>query len=274
VIRILICFSLITASLLITSIFANSALLFTEFIHSLVDLIPIAFAFYALRIIDRIDSKYTYGLHRLEIVSSLFNIFTVVAGSVFSVYISTVELIEGSRGDFLLVLISSSIALSLSLVASTDKSEEGRVSGSKLHAIQDSLAYILAVISSLLIIIMKIYFIDPVSAYILNGVLVITSLSPLKFSYNILMEKSPIDTKSVETELQSIFPQVHHIHVWSICDHLNVATLHVRENPDLTLRELDKKREYAEKVLREKFGITHVTIQFEANNKKERLEKI
>lgn len=251
----------------IISLFSHSATLISEALHSLFDAIIVSLSFYLSRIISKRDSIYTYGFHRIEVFSSLLNIITVLAGSAVALYISVIFLLNHVRDNPLLLTMASFLAFTLFVLASSE--EEGKEMGTRLHVIQDGIAYLIGGISGLLILLTGEYFLDPLSSFIILAIIILTSMNSLKTSFNIIMEKSPVDVCKIEEELRSVLPEVHHIHVWALCEHVKVATLHVLADPNKTLKELDEVREKAEKILKDKFSINHVTIQFESKKEEE-----
>jgi len=252
---------------LTVSLFSHSATLISEALHSLFDAIIVSLSFHLSKLISRKDTMYTYGFHRIEVFSSLLNIITVLVGSAVALYISLVFLLNHVRDNPLLLSIASFLAFTLFALASNE--EEGKEMGTRLHLIQDGIAYLIGGASGLLILFTKEYFIDPLSSFIILAIIILTSIGSLKTSFNIIMEKSPVDVCEIEEELKNVLPEVHHIHVWTLCEHVKVATLHVLTDPHKTLKELDETREKAEKILRDKFNINHVTIQFESKKEEE-----
>jgi cobalt-zinc-cadmium efflux system protein len=245
------------------SIYSGSATMISETVHSLLDALVITFSMYAMKLVNVKDSRFTYGLHRLEIVSSLANVATVVVGSIIVSLISLLYLIEGMRDQPVILTFASVIAFSLSLLPLSKRDETTR-SGVWLHAVQDSLAYLIGILTGVIIIATGWYFIDPVSSLVIVSIMVLTSIKSMKGSLYVIMEGSPLDIEEMESELRKEIPGIHHIHVWDICNHLRVATLHVEEQSNVTLKELDEKRVKIEKLLGERFNINHVTIQFES----------
>ncbi|AEE95165.1 Co/Zn/Cd efflux system component, CzcD [Acidianus hospitalis W1] len=251
--------------LVITSILAKSAVLISEAIHVFLDALIVSLSFYFLKLVNKVNSYYTYGLHRLEVISSLLNVSIIILGSIIGVIISVIYLMMGIKDNPFYVLFASLISALILSFSHEHEEKENRVKESiNVHIISDVLSYVLGALAGFLIILTGYYELDPIFSFIILGVMIIYNFRYFSTYLDIIMEKSPIDTKRIEDDLKSVFPKVHHIHVWTICDHYKVATLHIEEDPNVTLKELDYKREVAEKILSEKYGINHVTVQFEA----------
>ncbi|BDC18304.1 cation diffusion facilitator family transporter [Acidianus sp. HS-5] len=256
-------FWVVFALLVSFSIIARSAVLISEAIHVFLDALIVSLSLYFLRIVNKFNSYYTYGLHRLEVISSLLNLSVIILGSIVGVLISTVYLIFGIKDNPIYVILASLI--SVIILSFSQEHEENSVKRSiNIHVISDVLNYILGALAGFLIILTGYYQLDPIFSFIILGIMIAYNFRYFHTYLDIIMEKSPIDTKRIEEDLKTVFPKVHHIHVWIICDHYKVATLHIEEDPNTTLKELDNKREVAQKILSEKYGINHVTVQFES----------
>jgi cobalt-zinc-cadmium efflux system protein len=77
------------------------------------------------------------------------------------------------------------------------------------------------------------------------------------------MEGSQVSVREVEDRIKKEFPNAHHLHIWDICQHQRVATLHLSVPLCTKISELDKTNA-AIKSLLSKYGVNHVTIQFES----------
>lgn len=102
-----------------------------------------------------------------------------------------------------------------------------------------------------------------VSLLILRGAFVL-----LKRSSHILLEGVPegVAPEEIRAALATADPaiaEVHHLHVWQIASGSRMATLHAR------LREggdAQQALRAVQQVLRERFSITHVTVQIESSD--------
>ncbi|MCG3109618.1 Zinc transporter ZitB [Metallosphaera sp. J1] len=266
--RSLLGFWLTTGFLLIVSVIGRSATLGSEALHSILDALVVTLTWRASKILNRRDGNYTYGMHRLEVLYSLLNVITVVVGVVIGLAFSVTLLVLGIRDDPRIVIFASLIALGFSLLSSTEGGDEMR-KGIKLHALLDSITFAMGALVGLIVLMTGVPILDPLGSMAILGVVALTSLGNVKEGIYTLMERSPVDVSEVENTLRTVYGTVHHVHVWNICPHMRVATLHVKESPVLTLNQIDEKRREVEKILKEKFEITHVTIQFESKDEVE-----
>ena len=249
----------------LSAIIGRSVTLEAEAVHSLIDAITVSISAYAMKLISCKDSKYTYGFHRLEVFTSLLNVAVVAIGSITGLILAIFFLLNDVKDNPLILLLSSLISFLIALFIVSESDEKDKSSGVTLHAIQDGIIYLVGAISGVVILFTRMYFVDPLTAFLEIPLVIATSFKALKNSFYIFMERSPVDVNEIRAQLNAVFPNIDDIHVWDLCEHVRIATLHVRERSDISLRELDKKREIAEEILKDKFNITHVTIQFESS---------
>ncbi|QKR00677.1 cation transporter [Metallosphaera tengchongensis] len=253
--------------LLTFSVLSRSATLASESIHAFFDLIVVYLTISASKRLNRRDSLYTYGMHRLEVLYSLLNVLVVVVGVVVGAFTSVIFLLLNVEDNPELLIISSLLAFLLSLFASTEEVKGELERGVRVHALLDSAVYLGGSLVGIAVALTHVFQLDPLSSLLMLAIVALLSEPNLRESVYTLMERSPVNVGEVESSLQPVLGNVHHVHVWSICPHMRVATLHAEDNPEITLEEMDRKREEAERVLREKFSITHVTIQFETKRR-------
>ncbi|AWR96524.1 cation diffusion facilitator family transporter [Acidianus sulfidivorans JP7] len=249
--------------LTVFAIYSKSSLLASEAFHAFFDALVVTLSFYVIKKLNNINSLYTYGMHRMEILFSLLNVLVVIIGAIIGAIIAVLFILFGIKDNPSIIIIASTIVSVLSIIASTEESRDEITKSVKIHAILDSSIYIIGIVIGVLIFITKYYVLDPISSLLILGIIIIKIYPQVKSNIDVLMEKSPIDVGDIQSYLAPMFPGVHHVHVWSICPHIKVATLHITEDPKVTLLEMDKKREYIQKLLSERFGINHVTVQFE-----------
>ncbi|BBD73881.1 hypothetical protein HS1genome_2270 [Sulfodiicoccus acidiphilus] len=247
-------------TLVFGSFYGRSPVLLTESFDSLLDALTISFS--SLALVSIKDQRlYTYGLHRLEIFSALANGGAVIIGSVASVGISLLFLDLGIHDIPTLTLILSTAAALL--IAPITRGKGGlEQKALVLHSISDFIQYAVGALAGLVILLTRQFYLDPLCSAALALLFVILNFGSLRTSFNVLMERSPVDVEEVENRIRTILPGVHHVHVWTICDHMIIATLHAEEDPKSTLSQLEEKRTEVERLLTS-YGINHVTIQFE-----------
>ncbi|ACP44355.1 cation diffusion facilitator family transporter [Sulfolobus islandicus Y.G.57.14] len=256
-------------SFIIAYYISLSPLILAEFSHALIDFLTITFSIIALKFIGEnevSEGRLSYGLHRLEVIVAMINIFAIILLSLIVAYTSITSLLKETTNSSFALIISSALASILTFFASPKEKDNLGKRGLYVHIISDFLGYIIGFVIGILILISGIHELDPVGAIILVILNFALAIPLLKESFLIFMEGSPVKIDNIMGELTKISPSIHHLHVWSICDHVKVATLHVKASPNLTIAEADKIRGSICSLLREKYGISHVTVQFETTN--------
>jgi cobalt-zinc-cadmium efflux system protein len=133
-----------------------------------------------------------------------------------------------------------------------------------LEILSDSLASVGVIISTILIMFYRLYFVDAmVSGLIALAILPRTYLL-LKECMHILMEGTPahIELDALRSSMLAVpgVTEVHDVHVWTITSGLHAMSAHVTTGVDRPSAEVLAA---LTEVAREEFGIHHTTIQVE-----------
>jgi zinc transporter 2 len=131
-----------------------------------------------------------------------------------------------------------------------------------IHVIGDAVQNLGVVIAGLIIFFYPTAAIaDPICTYIFSIIVVFTTIRILKDCVSVLMEGSPIkfDMQKLENDLHDLngVLEVHDLHVWSLSVGKLSLSCHITStDPQTTLKE-------ARKLIKNKYKITHSTIQVE-----------
>jgi cobalt-zinc-cadmium efflux system protein len=81
------------------------------------------------------------------------------------------------------------------------------------------------------------------------------------------MQSTPgnLDLDEIKTYLEKypMIRNIHHVHCWQLQDHDILFEAHIETSQDLLLSESCALMKEVEEVLRQKFNITHTTLQVE-----------
>ena len=231
-----------------------------------VDALSISFIFLVNRIARKPGDEYhSYGFHRVEVILNTTVILLFVAMAIYSALMTTQLLLTNAIRSPASTVVSSIIAVPLLLLAAftmqRDKKSNFRVMF--IHTLQD-----LEIISVTLVFsLASEYFIGPSLSYIGSYAVILIILygnrNMFRRNFNMLMEGSQVSVREVEDKIKKEFPNAHHLHIWDICQHQRVATLHLSVPPCTKIGEVDKTKT-AIKSLLLTYGVNHVTIQFES----------
>jgi cobalt-zinc-cadmium efflux system protein len=141
--------------------------------------------------------------------------------------------------------------------------ENLNIKGAFLHVIGDLLGSAGAIIAGVLVWKWQFYIADPVVSVFIAILVLYSSINLTKSAVNILMEAAPkhVNIREIQDSIAGIkdVADVYDLHVWSISSNHLSLSVHVAakiEDYEIMLYEINK-------MLKEKFGIEHSTIQIE-----------
>ncbi|WP_281165597.1 cation diffusion facilitator family transporter [Liquorilactobacillus sicerae] len=268
--------ALITVFEFVGGILSGSLALLSDAFHNFGDALSVILSYVAHRIGQRLpNSSNTYGYRRIEILTALLNSALLIGVSLFL-------LIEAIRrffhpqvvagGIMFWVALISFLANSLAtLLLNRDAKHNLNIRATYLHLLSDALASIGVIISAILIFFFRLYRIDPLMTVIVSIYIAYESWPIIRQTLKILMEGSPIlDYDKIKADLLSL-PEVtgvHHFHAWQIDENQTVVSLHLNLK-DISLSQTEKIYDQVETILKNKYQISHVTIQAECNRGKD-----
>lgn len=138
-----------------------------------------------------------------------------------------------------------------------------------LHFLSDALSSVGVMVGGIVIYYFDAYWIDPSLTVLIGLYIIKESYEILKESANILMQGTPetvdIDEIAEELEKMAAIKNIHHIHIWALDEHTLFFEAHVNLKNDILVSELSDVYKKLEQILKGRFGVTHLTIQFEYN---------
>lgn len=263
--------AVITLSEFIGGVASGSLSLISDAFHNLSDTLAIVFSYVAQKIARKdADTKKTYGYQRSEIISAFINSFILGALSVVLAFEAVERLFKPETINSSLMLIVAVIGLLANLFSvlllRRDAGESLNIKSSYLHLLSDTLSSFSVIIGALLIRYFEIYWVDPVITLLISVYIFFEAVHVVIKTVDILMQSAPaIDYQRLESDLKTItgVKDVHHIHVWQYSETKIVFDAHI-DFEDQLLSEVEKIYPQIAKILKEGYGITHVTIQAEA----------
>jgi cobalt-zinc-cadmium efflux system protein len=252
-------------------IVANSLALLADAGHMLTDVAALGLSLFAMWAAQRpVTRERTYGYHRIEILAALSNGATLVA-------IAILILVEAVRrwrnppavAGGLMVLVACG-GLVVNLVALRllrgGRRENLNVRGVWLHVLTDALGSVQAIAAGALIAAFGWRWADPVASVLIAILVAYSSWGLLRDAVGVLMEGAPggLDVDEVGNAIMATpgVRALHDLHVWTIASGFVALSAHVVVEPDCP----DNVLWHICAVLRERFDITHSTIQVEREN--------
>ncbi len=254
---------------IIGSILTNSLALMSDAFHMLSDIGGLSMSLFAsVYAMKPPTPKKSFGYHRIEILVALFNgliLIALVAYIFFEAYKRFLHPPEVLGLEMLIIaLIGLVVNLTGARILWHSSRESLNLRSAFLHVIMDALGSIGAITSGAIILLTGLKIADPIASVAIGLIMMPTIYRLMKRSTSILMESTPehISPKEVEETLLGIegVKGVHDLHLWTITSGMYSMSAHlIIDRP----KEWSSISEEARKILKEKFRITHSTIQIE-----------
>ena len=213
--------------------------------------------------------KLTYGYHRFESLASILLILVFILLMLYTAVISYSEIYSASIHSPIYTAYSSVLSLAvLPVIAFLLHGKESLTARTmSIHTLQDIFTTALALAGSIILIFYQSGVILFLSSIVIIIVSVIMNKGIITGNLRLLMEGTDLNTGEIESALKAKFPMVHHLHIWDVCRHYRLATVHVYAAGGSTLTELEPVRKEITEYLGG-FGVNHLTLQFEPSEEK------
>lgn len=266
---------LISAVELIGGLLSNSLALISDALHNFSDGIAILITYITLKISKKApNSQLTFGYKRIQIMAALFNAVSLIAICVFLLAEAYQRLIkpEETEGFTMLIIAIIGLVANLAGVFLLKGFSTGNLNirAAYLHLVGDTLSSIAVIVGGILIIVFKIYWIDPVITLLISVYIMKETWEVVAETYGILMQAGPKNLKlePISERIRQIpgIRNIHHIHVWQLTDKEIHFEGHLEMSNDMLLSEVQDIRKLVKDILTNEFGFTHITLQTEINS--------
>ena len=253
---------------------ANSLALLSDAGHMLTDVSSLILSLIALQLAARPSSPTrTYGFYRMEILAALINGATLILISAFIFYEAYHRLKASEAVDSLTMLGVAAIGLVANGIAAwamlPSSKENLNIRGAYLHILGDLLSSVGVLLGGLLIYFTGWYWVDPVLSVGICIVILRGAVLLVKESVNILLEAVPkdVDLNEVQRALRTLpgVKDTHHVHLWTISSGIYALSAHLLID-NLMMSETGKIIQEVNRLLLNKFRISHTTLQLECEN--------
>ena len=247
-------------------ILTGSLALLADAAHMLSDSFSLALALFAVWLAQRPPTlERTFGYKRAEILAALANGLTLVVVSVW-IFVEAYRRFDDPPeilGGWMLVVAVIGLAVNAAAIKVLHGGEDNlNMSAAMRHVIADLLGSIGVIVAALIILVTNWRYADPLVSVVI-GVLILGSAWPvLRDATRILLEASPkgLDVGQLGKEMASVpeVVEVHDLHVWTITSGFPALSAHIVVEEEA---DCHAKRAEIERLLDERFGITHTTLQ-------------
>jgi|SRR5579883_2010588 cobalt-zinc-cadmium efflux system protein len=272
--RLIVVFGMTTAYMLAEAIggqLTGSLALLADAGHMLTDAGALGLALYAIRYAERpATPQKSFGYYRAEVMAALANAVVLLLISFFILYEAWQRFAHPPKVLSWPMLVIAAIGLVVNFVGmrllSGSAGESLNVKAAYLEVLSDTLGSLGVIAASVIILTTGWYLADPIFGAAIGLFIIPRTWKMLKDTAHILMEGTPanINLEVLQEEVLKIpgVVAVHDVHVWTLTSGLDSMSGHVCvADPKDGIGIMNAIR----KMLEERFGISHTTIQVEDN---------
>jgi cobalt-zinc-cadmium efflux system protein len=250
---------------------AHSLALLTDAVHVLTDVAAAILALWAGTIAQRRpDRKRTFGYGRATVLAALVNAIALIVLTVFIMYEAVRRLAAPPAVEPWIMIPAAAFAIAVNVLLALYLSHGGNhsmnVKAVVAHVAGDAAISGAVVLGAIVILLTHLNVVDPILSLIAAAVVVFSVWEIVREAVNVLLEGAPpgMDPDAVKNELERTLGvrQVHDLHIWSVSDGGVAASLHVCVDRPQLERSPDVVRD-VKAVLRERFDVTHATVEVE-----------
>ena len=250
-----------------TGILANSLVLISDAAHMLTDAVALVMSLVVIRLVARpAGGNLTFGLKRSEILSAQANGGTLLVLAGLIVYEAVHRLVSPPKPGGLAVLIVAVAGIAVNLLATQQLAKANRESlnirGSYLHLLTDLFAFVATAVAGAVILATGFVRADAIASLLVAGSMLWAAYGLLRDSGRVLLEAAPegMDVAEIRDAIAA-HPRVaslHDLHVWQVSSGFPALSAHVLVHPGDDCHGI---RRELERMLDERFGIDHTTLQ-------------
>jgi cobalt-zinc-cadmium efflux system protein len=263
---------IITLSQIVGGILSGSLALLSDAMHNLSDVVALLIAYWANKISSRPkNNQKTFGYKRAEIIAALFNASALFGIALFLIIEAIHKFLNPETIDSILVIALGFLSIVLNAVSvlliKDDAKHNMNMKAAYIHLLTDVMTSVAVVVGGLLMYYFHLFWIDSIITVLIAGYLIKASYSLIVESISILMQSVPddinIDELKIDIEKYEPIDNIHHLHIWKLDDHDIHLEAHVDFNENLALKEVTKICEEICDAIKNKYHITHMTMQAE-----------
>jgi cobalt-zinc-cadmium efflux system protein len=249
---------------------AHSLALISEAGHNVSDMLAIALSFVAVYFQRRpaTDQK-TFGYQRAGVLAAFVNALTLIVLAAW-IALSAIHRLYAPvtvQPRMMMVVAAAGVLMNGAIAGLLWKfSGDVNIRSVFLHMLGDTLSTAAVIAGGVGILFTGAMWIDPVLSLVIAGMIVWSSATIVRETLNILLEGTPraLSLADIRTAVGSVpgVLDVHDLHVWSLGSSSHALASHVTI-PEMPLSECSSILDAINCALRDRFHITHTTIQFE-----------
>ncbi|HVB51014.1 MAG TPA: cation diffusion facilitator family transporter [Acidimicrobiales bacterium] len=257
----------------VTAILSSSLALLADAGHMLIDVAALATSAWALRLAKRpAEGRWTYGLHRAEILSAAVNGVTLAAVALLIGVEAVQRLFSPHHVTGGLVVAVAVLGIFINGVAAWILSKANQrslnIRGAFLHVLTDLYAFVATAIAGLIIVFTQWERADALASLFVVVLMIRTAWGLLRNAGRILLQGTPdnLDLDDVRAHLIEVehVLDVHDLHAWTVTSELPTLSAHVVvEERCFDSGHAPRVLDALQKCLSDHFRVEHATFQLE-----------
>lgn len=250
---------------------AGSLALLTDAAHVCMDAFALGVALFAMNVAQRPpNARKTFGYARIEVLAALFNGSVLLAVTGFLVFEAARRFFtpEHTQGALMSEVAAAGLCVNVAITFMLRESGKHNLNmqAALFHVAGDALGAFAVIVGGVAIALTRATWIDPALSMFVAGIIVIGVLRVVRDAADVLLEAVPpgMRVRDVSDAIVGLGGAValHDLHVWTIGTGELALSAHVQVE-DRRVSEATAIARSIEELVRERFGITHVTLQFE-----------
>lgn len=267
--------ALITIVEIMGGIVSGSLALISDALHNFTDVFALIVSLIAVELQKHAHTETrTFGYKRAEVLAALLNASILVAVSFFlfkEAFVRFIHPVNVKIGVMITVALIGLIANAVSvLLLRKDAHGNMNIRTAYLHLFTDTLSSVAVVLGGIFIWFFGIKWIDPLLTVLIGVYVLKEGYEIVMQAVHILMQHVPkgISIKDIKSDIEQIrgIKNIHHAHLWSVTEDDIYLEAHINVIENIRLSESCLLKEGIEQLLKVKYSITHVTLQFEYNS--------
>ncbi len=249
---------------------AHSLALMSEAGHNVSDLLAIALSFVAVYFQTRpATEQKTFGYQRAGVLAAFVNALALIVLAAWIGFSAIHRLYTpvAVQPRLMMYVAAAGVLMNGAIATLLWKSSgDVNIRSVFLHMLGDTLSTAAVIAGGAGILLSGMTWIDPILSILIAGMIVWSSVTIVRETLNILLEGTPsaVELAHVRNAISTVpgVLDVHDLHVWSLGSASHALASHVTI-PEMPLSECSSILDAINCALRDRFKITHTTIQFE-----------
>jgi len=267
---------LVTAVVLVLEVvgglLSGSLALLADAGHMFTDVAALLLAYSAMTLAERRPTqRYTFGLHRAEILAAFINAQLLLFISAYILYEAFARFRSPTEIHPELMFVVAVIGLAANLVAIRflhgHQHDSLNIRAAYLEVLTDALGSVAVIVAAVVIALWGWLWADLAASVGIALFIVPRAVSILRQAGHVLLEGAPrhVDLGAVRRDLADLtgVVEIHDFHCWTLTSGMDSASVHVRVTAECD--RLAVRREI-ERVILESVGVGHVTVQLEESS--------